>query len=329
MKGFLHTADIHIGESRTLGPDYLERHKKILEQIINHATISKMMLVIAGDLFHWKKTTLEERYLADWFLCTLERNKIHTILIAGNHDHQYGEVTSLDGYAQFPFSFVRVIPWEPTNVIIDNIGFICIPWRSYGEDDIKNIVTVKKSQLPETVKHKIVVMHECVRNAKYDNGILALKGMNLPVISDIDYWALGDIHTFQRTTLDTAFYSGAPLQFKFADARTKGVLKVDLKKPREPAFIKTLFKEMIIVDSMKDVSDDAFYFVKGDVDTMVEASKNANVIRTEWSKLEHQAILLPTVGMTDGLTEILASKGCDEEAQREALEFVNKILGAA
>lgn len=325
---FVHTSDLHIGECRTLD-DYIIRHKAVLEQIINAAHKMMLPLIVSGDIHHTKKTNQEERFLVDWFIGTCERLRIDTIIIPGNHDHLYGIVNQLKGYANFPFKFVRIVTGpEPEVFVIKDTTFICVPWGDLTQEQIAETVSRFKDSYQS--KYKVVVLHECVLGAKFDGGFLAKKGTKLPIIPDIDYWAIGDIHTSQMANIDNAWYPGAPLQFKFGDNLEKGYLIVDLNNPKKPEFVRTQFKPLLIVDSAEKAVDDAYYFVKGDIKNVLDSSKNSKIVRSEWVKPDScEQIDHIKTDITSGLIEFLAENGLNEDAQKQALSWVEGVLNKA
>ena len=321
---FLQTSDIHIGESRKI-PDYITRHTSVLWQILGHAQRDSLPLVIPGDLFHTKNPNFEERLLADRFIGECERSRVHTIITAGNHDHLYGAVTLLDGYKQYPLQYVKIVGWEPEVHRIGDVAFICISWGNKTKDQIRQIVL---GLLPQTVgaKYRVCMVHECIVGSKFDNGIVSPKGSSLPKISDIDYWAVGDIHTHQLANLPNAFYAGAPLQFKFDDQECKGYLVVDLERPTKPAFYETSFRKLRIVERVADITDDAYYMVRGEIDEVLKGNKLDNVIRTGYQKAEKSTIAYRKLSITDGLPEFLALNGFDKDYQDFALKWVSESL---
>jgi DNA repair exonuclease SbcCD nuclease subunit len=284
----------------------------------------KLPLIIAGDLFHWKKVTNEERHLADRWLGSIESNKIPCILTYGNHDHLYNGVSLIDGYKHMPFKYVKVVTKEPELIVWGDTTLLAASWADYTQEQIKELV---QRFLPiMNTKYKVVILHECIVGSEFDNGILAKLGTRLPDIPEITYWAVGDIHTSQRASLDNAWYAGSPLQFGFKDKLNKGILEIDLTKPTKAKFHPLNFKKLKTVSSVDEIKDDAFYKVKGEIKDVLEANRHSQVLRADFNKSSHKAITLPKMEITDKLTEFLAERGIDGNGQKEAVEWVKKIL---
>jgi DNA repair exonuclease SbcCD nuclease subunit len=342
---FLQTGDIHIGECRTL-PGYLERHEAVLDAIHAESVRLRLPLVIAGDLFHTKTPTAEERYLADRWIGKREKSGLFTLLIAGNHDHLWGARTLIDGYRNFPFQHVKVVGFEPEAVLFGTTLFVCVSWGGYSKEQLAAIVT-RLAEQPQhilmwdeesqqakrienmhysMVEYCVVVCHECISGSKADNGRILPKGTALPDLPFVTYWAIGDIHSQQTTNLANGFYAGAPAQFKFDDQLRKGILHVDLNSPTCPAFLPIKSKPLRVVSSVQEITDDAYYLVEGEIEEVLKANKQANVVRTSWAKHERQVIAYEKRDLTFGLPEFLAERGIDSPFQTEALGWVNDVL---
>lgn len=325
FKGFLQTSDIHIGESRNYD-NYLERHRDVLWQILDHAQKTEFPLIIPGDLFHRNDTKHDERKLAYDWICEMENRKIYAIITAGNHDHIEGSITQLDPLINMPFKYVKIVGWEPEVIELGNIGVIAFSWRDYTEEEIREAVN-RLLPLIENSQYKIVMLHEFLYGAVMDNGKILAKGTKLPLdLPQVNYWALGDIHKHQPGTLPNSWYAGSPCQFKFDDVLEKGIVKVDLPFKGKPDFIRLKFKPFLTVNSIAEMTEDAYYHLKADADTIVEASKDRRVVRADCIKHEVAPINANGFSITDGLVEYLASKGVSQERQQYAIKFVENLV---
>lgn len=322
---FIQAGDIHIGACRSL-EGYLERHKHVLVQIMDLAYNLGLPLLITGDLTHSKTTTHDESYLLHWWFGEIEKRKIPTVVIAGNHDHLYGEVTQLDELRCMPFNFIKIVTWHPDIHIMGDMGIICIPWRGYTSQDIAQIV---KDKLPliADCKYRVVMLHECVAGVRLDNGLILAKGTAIPAIAEITYWAIGDIHKFQVTNVANGFYSGSPAQFAFDDSLPKGVLEVDLRHPsRMPKLHPLQSKPLKTVHSITEITEDAYYKLVGGYAEVIKANKEKLVVRTEYNHSETTTREYVKLGIVDGLAEYLSKKGIDEPLQKKGIEWVTNLL---
>jgi DNA repair exonuclease SbcCD nuclease subunit len=284
-------------------------------------------LLITGDLTHTKTTTHEESYLLHWWLGEIEKRKIPTVIISGNHDHLYGETTQIDELNCMPFKHIKIVTWHPDIHIIGDIGIICIPWRGYPSDDLKRVV-LEKLPLVVNCKYRVVMLHECISGVKTDSGFIITKGLTIPDIPEITYWAIGDIHKFQRTNVSNGYYSGSPAQFNFDDALPKGVIEVDLEHPSlEPTLHPLTFKPLKTVSSVKEIKEDAYYKLVGGYDEVIKANKEQKVVLTEYDTSKESVTTdYIKVGIVDGLAEFLAKKGIDESLQKKGIDWVTSLL---
>lgn len=329
MNRIVQTGDIHVGECRSLA-GYLARHKSVLDLITLHAQLKKAPLIVAGDIFHTKTVSNEEKFLVDYWFSCLEKNKIFTIVITGNHDHLYGDVTHLDGYAHFPWKYVNIVPQRPKCLLNDGVGFICIPWGGYSQEQLSEIVHNYRDYV-SGCRFVVVVCHECLLGSVFDNGTVSKKGLKLPDIPWVDYWAVGDIHKAQNAGLVNAFYAGSPLQFNFNDSVEKGILEIDLSDPCRPVPVEINSKKLVVVNNTKDIIDDgsSFYMVRAnDSEDLINSHKYSSVIKTNWVATENkETISLENDDIFVGLSDFLREKGFSDEDIAYAKDIVKSLKG--
>ena len=290
MAHFIQTSDIHIGECRSLD-NYLARHEKILYQILYLAEERRLPLVIPGDIFHDKKTTPDEEILFFKWLADIEDMEIPTIITTGNHDYLWGDTTQLTKCLYMPYNYIKFIDREVNIHIINDIGFICVPWNKVTEKEFQKIIQ-EKLPLIAHMKYKVVMAHECISGVKLDSGEILPIGESLPQNPQITYWAIGDIHKHQRANLANSWYAGAPAQFRFDDKLPKGVIVVDLDNPSgEPEFVPIKSKPLKTVSSVKEIDDDAYYKVVGNYKEVIEANLNDKVVKSQLSESDDQVLV--------------------------------------
>jgi DNA repair exonuclease SbcCD nuclease subunit len=230
---FLHSSDWHIGSCRNLRSDYLARHEQTLMNVLEIGKKEKVdFFVISGDWFESKGTTIPEFNM----LCRVLRRFAEFAPVVGtdgNHDElQAGEFQSrwlreqkLEGVHLFDKPTSLVLPLKTGTATI-----WAVPWCGIKDQDEydRHILT----GMPERVD--VVMLHECFHGSVADSGRVMTGGIRVPDIPGVLYYALGDIHKYQRiatTEGDTskAFFSGAPLQQRFGDQPNKGVVIVEIQ----------------------------------------------------------------------------------------------------
>jgi len=324
---FVQSSDFHVGKGRSI-PGYLERHGAVLYQIADYCIANSLPLLIPGDLYD-RKPLFKETLLVEGWLNYLEAKKVRTIASPGNHEHIAGTEFLLDNLPLFPLKFVSVTGFEPQHFVHEDTLIITIPWGGYKEQELRLFVEnelEKASSLGNRRPFTVVMCHECIVGSRVDNGTIMPKGCRLPAMPEVTYWAVGDIHVYQPTNLPNGFFAGAPLQFNFDEEEEKGFLVVDTANPTEPEFVRTSFKPMRTVSSVDSVCNDAFYFVKGDIEEVLKANRNEDVIRTDWAFEAQKSIDFKPAGVTDGLADYLAQNGFDSSYQQRGIEWAQARL---
>lgn len=248
---FIHTADWHIGEHRHLRspggePAALERQQRMITRIFEAARdLGAGVVVVAGDIFHRKDTTAQER---DMVISTLLRETetdggTALVAIPGNHDRlgtDYTQLRLLNLLASKNRLKYTHIVEDPMIARVrtgaGELDFLCIP---SGHD----INEWTARLLPHSRPGAVVVAHESILGARLDTGgqigvgrLAEMHGQRLDLSLPVLYWALGDIHRYQALGAN-AFYSGAPVQHTHGDSLPKGVLLVDTDRPHQPQLI--------------------------------------------------------------------------------------------
>lgn len=221
---FIHCADLHLDsklESNIGKEKAKERRNEILftfERIVKLARDENVTAVlIAGDLFDTANIAAKARKMV-WDL--IEKNsEIDFLYLRGNHD------------AQTNFMEGKELP--------DNFKIFGKDWVEYryGEVSVFGRETVGDdnnyaSLITEPDRINIVMMHgQEVRSNLKDNADL----ITLPALQNrnIDYLALGHIHTYKRAQLDSRgvyCYSGCPEGRGFDECGNKGVVLLNVEK---------------------------------------------------------------------------------------------------
>ncbi len=330
----LHTGDVHLGHLRRNTAIPLEakmdRYKGILQTIFGTARREKVNhVVIAGDIMDHKDTFPK---IKDMFLeALLHYNDVSTVIIPGNHDvieHGYTQLRYLR-LLQEKGKLDHVIFTETRSRVVETVDtwFVLVP---PVEDPggypahVKGLVAT----IPETSKPIIVVSHETVAGVSDDSGYELKKGVRIPKLRRVTFWALGDIHKAQAIPgHPNAWYSGPPAQVKFGETADKGPLLVDLDDPTNPRTIRRpdikSVRDLITVNSddpavLAEIPTEAWVSLQtSDVDAM--KSVTANVVkvtpRKDNSKKPRVDVTNPLSGLTGWLeTRMNLSKAESSEA---------------
>ena len=346
---FLHCADLHIGRSRDF-PKYLERQAAMLDGIFDVAQKqTDGLVVIAGDIYDAPVLRPREKDLFIDKLSHADKDGITTVIINGNHDiidQMDGGYTHLrtikDLIASKRLKNTIFIEFNPEALYLEKfkLGFIGVPALYRKSQEVNDTVYAFTQSLREQYGNIPVVacVHEAIAGAMDETGFSFPKGLRLDGTIPVTYWALGDIHGCQKIPgVPNAWYSGCPIQHDFKDSGRRGVLVVDTDVPHEPTFVPLYHKvqKLVTVVFGKD-QDNSEVEIPLDSIVRVEATKKQlseiylppNVVRTKVVNNIEQPAPIKPVGLDDlfdGLVEILADMGTDQEGQEFCLDLTRKL----
>lgn len=344
MPKFLHTADIHIGASYNIIPDYLSRHGKMLKAIYKTALRKGCKFVlISGDLFqkHDKpaKTILKEQDLL--LSCLLHYDqKIPTVIISGNHDQIDDDgQTMIDNLALLEakrkLRQTYIVNNYPRRIEIDSdTQVLAFP----PDTDVHKFMTDPDWYESGKYKYVISMMHEAFGGYQTDTGWTPdpKDVKKWRTYKGVTYYALGDIHMPQSIKkCNHAWYSGSPIQHNFGDGQKRGVLVVDLDVPTNPKLVRLpgIVPLMIVqAKNLERVPTDAYVRLDGSIEEIAELGElPPNVVKTK--QLIDMNIEVAEIESHDdkdvvtmGLAEWLKAKGHGPKFIEYAIELVKRIF---
>ena len=222
----IHCADLHLDskmETNLSKEKARERKNEILitfEKMVEYAKQNKVeIIIIAGDMFDKKTISQKAKKIV--------KNEIYSnpeidfIYLKGNHDEfgfiEEGEVLPTNLKI---FNSTKWTTYEYGNITISGIEF-----GTQNSHDIYNSLMLEKN------KTNIVVMHgqESESNLKDKTEIINLKQLKN---KNIDYLALGHIHTYKKEKLDNRgiyCYPGCLEGRGFDECGEKGFVLLDIE----------------------------------------------------------------------------------------------------
>lgn len=234
---FIHCADLHLDsklESNIGDEKARERRNEILLTFVRIVTLAKeekaRAILISGDLFDTKSIAAKARNLV-WD--TIVNNpEIDFLYLRGNHDWK----TNFLEKRSLPDNF-KTFDTEWTEYCYDEVSIV---GRESMEDD-----DTYASLILSPARVNIVMLHgQEVRSNVKDNASL----ISLPALKNrnIDYLALGHIHTYKQERLDQRgvyCYSGCPEGRGFDECGEKGVVLLNVEDGQiETRFVSTAFR---------------------------------------------------------------------------------------
>jgi exonuclease SbcC len=229
IRYIFHISDIHIMDSSYVN---LENSFEILIATIVKHGIDNSLLVIAGDIFE-TKNSLSTDDIHQWkTICgNLEKEKIQTLIMCGNHDYNINSTLSRDNVSLLTGRYNNIHCVNKTGILSGEcFGDARLKFHMFSPID-KLIPRIKNNN-GENKYINIAVLHEPINCAKYDNGeTITNSRFNANDLSDYDYVLLGDIHLTQFLTNRIA-YCGSFVQKNKGEGINKGYILWDLNQQK-------------------------------------------------------------------------------------------------
>lgn len=194
-----HISDIHI-VSRSY-ENIKFSFAQLMEKIINVKNYEEeCILVIAGDIFDTKThITTDDIELFNKIIGNFVKYKIKTLIIPGNHDYNINSKCKLDNVSVLlqKTEYPNIVCYADTDVY-EKWG---IDFHIFSPID-KKIPPEKKSK-----NLRVAILHETVKSATFDNGIVVEDSRFNPTFlsNKYDIVLLGDIHKPQFLKPNVAY----------------------------------------------------------------------------------------------------------------------------
>lgn len=249
MKIF-HIADLHIGKQLNYY-NLKENQEDILDQIIEKMEEYRPdVLLIAGDVFDKSVPSGEAYILFDDFLnraASLDP-LIPICIIAGNHDSPE-RLNYASSFMEKHQIYISVMPPQSEDehlkkvVLKDAFGRVNIyllPFTKPGyvrplfpDRDIPDYETAVRTLLeresPDITERNILVSHQFYQSSGWETAtcdseqvLLSIGGLDridIAVLKDFDYVALGHLHGPQKIKEERIRYAGSPLKYSVSEER--------------------------------------------------------------------------------------------------------------
>lgn len=290
---FLHTADWHIGKMIN-GQSMLDDQAYILDQLIQIAVDQEVDAVLmAGDLYDRSHPPKEAVALVNRVLDRfINELAIPVFIIAGNHDGNV-YIEYLSGISKAQQLYMEgTVKTETRKISLGEADIYMIPFTDHvrvryelGIQDIKTIEDAVIIQIERIVasdtydasRINVLMMHGYVINGSRETLIESeserplqigtVESVDVSVMADFDYVALGHLHKAQKVGSERVRYSGSPLKYSKSEVNyekkccivelttsTCNVEEVTLAPKRDMQVITGTFDEL-----MKGASDDYLY----------------------------------------------------------------------
>ena len=236
---FVHASDLHLDSPfagiRGFAPDHVrdalyeatfEAYRNIIDLCIDEQVDA---LLIAGDIYDGADRSLRAQLKFIEGLNRLDANGIQSFVCHGNHD-------PLDGWAarlEYPSSCHRFADhWEEVPMLPDDPDRAVVHGISYPTRDVyENLVN--RLDVVHNESYEIGLLHANVGGIA-DHALYAPCSLDDLRRSDLDYWALGHVHTRQVLSADnpTVVYPGNPQGRHPNEKGARGVYLVSVDENR-------------------------------------------------------------------------------------------------
>lgn len=223
----IHCSDLHLDskmESNLDSKKAKERRDEILityQNMVKYAMQEKVkVILIAGDMFDKKNITVKARNIV---LDSINSNpEIDFVYLKGNHD-ETGFISDLEN---IPSNLKLFNNEEWTTYKYGKVAISGIEFGNISDYEIYNSLMLNKNDI------NIVVLHgqEVQYDKKDKTEVINLKDLKN---KNVDYLALGHIHTFKLDDLDNRgiyCYSGCLEGRGFDECGEKGFVLIDINE---------------------------------------------------------------------------------------------------
>ena len=241
----LHTSDLHIGK-RVNEFSMIDDQRYILERIENIVKEEQPdVVLIAGDVYNSATPSSEAVSLLNDFITHLHSLCRYVVILSGNHDSAerlaFGAEIMRQNGVYFSQTFSQIpqkitIPDEYGDVNIYLLPFVrLIDVRSAYKEELEStgeqvesydaaIGKAIEAMHPDYSQRNILVAHQYIKGGERCDGedvVGGLDEVDVEIVKDFDYVALGHLHRPQHVQYSHVRYSGSPLKYSFSEVNNK------------------------------------------------------------------------------------------------------------
>lgn len=238
---FLHISDIHLGKL-LFQQNLLEIQIDLLNQIIDYLVDNDIdVLIMAGDIYDRSVPSNEAiEALNDFLSSLILKHHKKVLMIAGNHDSAT-RLSFASGLLKQEGLYIEAfVQDEMKSVVIDGVNFYLLPFFKpsyirylYNDESIVTyqdaFAAYMKRQKINLDETNILITHQFIAGNKEvikseSEAILSVGGseiIDVSLVKQFDYVALGHIHAPQQISRDTIRYSGSLMRYSFDEVKQK------------------------------------------------------------------------------------------------------------
>ena len=246
---FVHISDIHLGKL-LYQQNLLEIQADLLNQVCDYLVDNEIdVLVMAGDIYDRSVPSNEAiDVLNDFLTKVILKYHKKVLMIAGNHDSA-SRLSFVSGLLRQEGLYIEAYPAKQMKPIeIEGVNFYLMPFfkpsyiRYLYEDE--QIVTYQDAfrcylehQKIDFTKPNVLITHQFIAGnsevmRSESETVLSVGGteiIDVSLVKQFDYVALGHIHAPQKISTETIRYSGSLMRYSFDEVnQTKSIVEVTI-----------------------------------------------------------------------------------------------------
>ena len=256
---FFHLSDLHFGK-QLHGYDLEEEQRDFIARLKSYREKYRPdVILVSGDIYDKSVPSAASMTILDDFLVSL--NDTPAIIIAGNHD-SVERLNYAGTFLEKHNIYISVLPPKSDEEYMKkitfkdeygNVNFYLLPFikpgmvRQFMPEDaaqgeqavIKALIDREKLNLSERnviLSHQFYVNMGVMPQTSESESIVAggLGAVEISVLSDFDYGALGHIHRPQKVGSENFRYCGTPIKYSVSEAnQEKSIVMVDMGAKEE------------------------------------------------------------------------------------------------
>ena len=238
---FLHISDIHLGKL-LFQQNLLEIQVDLLNQIIDYLVDNDIdVLIMAGDIYDRSIPSNEAiEALNDFLSSLILKHHKKVLMIAGNHDSAT-RLSFSSGLLKHKGLYIEAFVQEKMKpIVIDGVNFYLLPFFKpsylrylYNDESIVTyqdaFIAYMKRQTINPDETNVLITHQFIAGNKEvikseSEVILSVGGsevIDVSLVKQFDYVALGHIHAPQQISYKTIRYSGSLMRYSFDEVKQK------------------------------------------------------------------------------------------------------------
>lgn len=247
---FVHISDLHLGKL-LYQQNLLDIQADLLNQVCDYLVENKIdVLVMAGDIYDRSVPSNEAiDVLNDFLTKVILRHHKKVLMITGNHDSA-SRLSFASGLLKQEGLYIEAYPDKQMKpIVIDDVNFYLIPFFKpsyirylYHDDSIITYQDAFKCYLEhqeiDYSKVNVLVTHQFIAGnndvvRSESEAVLSVGGteiIDVSLVKQFDYVALGHIHAPQKISKDTIRYSGSLMRYSFDEVKQdKSIVDVTIE----------------------------------------------------------------------------------------------------